>query len=226
LAKLEELEHLNDRLASASSLALEVASAEHQKERLESATDLLRERLRQGLEEERDLSERIGELRARALQLDELEAAVCAREEELQRHETRHTDLEERCRQLAAAATLHEGTVHVLSKDLILRIDAVEEEIARFRRFDTGMDAVHELEQVRQSLLDLLVSYGIRPFGFAAGERVGPEARERMEVVAAKSDSCRDTVKVIETVRPGYVHDGPRGQTILRPAGVVTSHLC
>ncbi|MEQ1843461.1 MAG: nucleotide exchange factor GrpE, partial [Verrucomicrobiales bacterium] len=114
--------------------------------------------------------------------------------------------------------------VQVIAKDLIRRIDALDDLIDRFQRFDSDKHLADQLVVYRQGLLELLAGHGVSAFRFAAGEKIDLDTRDRVQVVEAKSDRVRDVAKVVETVRPGYLHVSTAGETVLRPAEVIASN--
>jgi len=219
-AKLQQLETINGGLAQAGEAKLELAEVLEEKARAETALAESTERVRFFADQERSLEIRISALNGRACQLEELEGQIHAREEELRTQEARARSLEERSGQLEQAASLETGTIQVLAKDLIGEIDALDEQIVRFELFEADRDFAVHLDGFRQSLLELLGRHGVFPYQFNDGEKLGPEARDHIEIVGTKSERSKEIIKVIETVRPGYIH----GDTILRRAVVVTSH--
>jgi len=223
--KLLQLEGLNAQISTASGAMIELALATTERDRLTSELTVTRERLLQAQSAEDALTNRIVDLRTEDERLATVKAQIEARENELRQHESRQAELEARCAQLAQTASLEHGTIQVLAQELILELDAVEEEIVRCRRFDTGADAAQQLERLRGSLLALLGRHGVTSYHYAEGERLGIEARDRIEIIDSRSERCREIIKIIETVRPGYLHAGPDGETILRRAHVVTSNL-
>jgi chromosome segregation ATPase len=223
--KLLQLEDLNAQISTASGVMIELALATTERDRLTGELTGTHERLLQAQSAEQALNKRLADLSAEDERLATIQAQIVAREEKLQHHESRQAELEQRCAQLARSSALEHGTIQVLAQELILELDAVEEEIARCRRFDTGADAAQQLERLRTSLLALLARHGVNPFHYAEGDRLGAETRDRIEIIDSRSERCREVIKVIETIRPGYLHVGPDGETILRRAHVVTSNL-
>jgi len=165
-AKLQHLETVNGSLAQAGQVKMELAAVLADKARAESCLAESTERIRLLTDEERSLEIRTSALNGRAQELEEIDRQVHDREEQLRSQEARARSLEERSGQLEQAANLETGTIHVLAKDLIREIDALDEQIVRFERVEADRDFAVHLDGFRQSLLELLGRYGVFPYRF------------------------------------------------------------
>ncbi len=128
--------------------------------------------------------------------------------------------LRERKKTLRRAPDLEWGTVHMLSRTMIKRIDLMDELIIRTGSITDDNEILKQLGLMRSSLIDALDEHGVESFSYAGGSRIDEENRDRIEIIEGETDGAQD--KVIATLKPGFLcRNGADGKpTVLRKAEV------
>jgi chromosome segregation ATPase len=136
------------------------------------------------------------------------------------------TDLEARKNTIADAFDLHWGTVHAISRELIKRIDLLDDMIRRYSKTKSSGDVVAQLEVYKHSLEDILKLHNVKPYAFKEGTPLDLGKRRRVKIVedvSGNRNSDAATATIVETIRPGYIcPNGDDGDVILRKAEVIT----
>ena len=120
------------------------------------------------------------------------------------------------------------ATVQVMSRQLIRRIDLLEDMI-RYYRGKFAADTVSQLETLRDSFLDLLNENKVTVYSFPPGTEINIDHRRKIKIVESRNgnngtNGSNGGARILETVRPGYLCGGSadEGEIILRKAEVIT----
>jgi len=111
-------------------------------------------------------------------------------------------------------------SVHAMSKQLIKKIDLLDDMVNRYRAEDRASDVADQLDLFKQSLLDILGKHSVEAFHFDAGTQLDVATRKRIVIVGGTKGSNSGTIS--NTLRPGYLcHNEELGkETVLRKAEV------
>ena len=133
----------------------------------------------------------------------------------------RVAELEDQKETLESAQDLEWGTVHVLAKNLIRRIDLLDDLLKAVRAGKKDQDFVDQLVALREALLDILREHSVEAFHFPEGTPIDLSTRKRILILGGAEDSPSGK-EIAATVRPGYFcSNGDLGsETLLRKAEV------
>ncbi|MDB4673220.1 FHA domain-containing protein [Verrucomicrobiales bacterium] len=182
----------------------------------------------QNAEAEKTLSETKEALDAAQKELSSAKADAKAAEESKDEMEKSAVSLKERVAELEdqketleAAQDLEWGTVHILAKNLIRRIDLLDDLLAAVRADAKDKDFVDQLVALREALLDILREHSVEAFHFPQGTPIDLKTRKRILILGGAEDSPSGK-EIASTVRPGYFcSNGDIGsETLLRKAEV------
>ena len=122
---------------------------------------------------------------------------------------------------------LDDATVRVLTRQIIKRLDLIDDLIASYRHKDAG-DIVQQLDQLRETFLDMLSEHLIEPYTFEPGTQLSLARRRRIKIVESRVEASpgSEVPRILETVRPGYLCPSPDDvdDVILRKAEVITAN--
>ncbi|MGI8601712.1 MAG: nucleotide exchange factor GrpE [Verrucomicrobiales bacterium] len=129
--------------------------------------------------------------------------------------------LEEVRRTMQEAPDPSWGTVHVLAKAIIKRVDWVDDMIAVSRTRDP--QTAQQLRQLRESLLELLHENSVTDYTFPVGTKLDIATRKRIQIMES-TNGAGEVTEIIEVYRPGYLctNGTAGGETLLRKAEVKT----
>lgn len=120
-----------------------------------------------------------------------------------------------------------QATVEVMSRQLIKRIDLLDDLIALYRKDEATLSTSEQLAALRQGFLDMLDDHFVKPYSLDPGTPLNISERRRITIVESRTEGPggdQGPTRVFKTVRPGYVcgaADASREQ-ILRKAEVIT----
>lgn len=120
------------------------------------------------------------------------------------------------------------ATVEVMSRQLIKRIDLLDDLIALYRKDEATQAVSEQLTALRQGFLDMLDEHFVKPYSLDPGTPLNVNERRRITIVESRAgDQGADQqgpTRVYKTVRPGYICGGTDAskEQILRKAEVIT----
>ena len=223
--KLRELKLAEDRIELAEILEADILSRTEELTNLNGKLELASNTVNHLLNEREDLSQSIRELKS------ELGGAQSSHRSNgsSEKDEARRTQLQEEIKEyeeyqriLRESIRPEAATVQVLSRQLIKKIDLIDDLVARFSKSQGNEGASQQLSVLRESFLDFLRENSVESFSFAPGTELEMDLRQRIKIVETRKGDGEGT-KIVETVRPGYTcQDDDEGELILRKAEVIT----
>ncbi len=152
---------------------------------------------------------------------------VAAAENRLKEIQQKIEECEDYQRILREALRPDQGTVQVLSHQIIKKLDQLEDLIYRYKKNNRG-DVVTQLVSLRDSFQDILSDHSVKAFTFAPGTELDKKRRDRVEIVDTQSVSKNgdSSPHIIETLRPGYVvcENGNGSEKVIRKAEVIAAN--
>ncbi len=202
-AEVDKLEKTSARLRSETN-DLEVRAQKYQTVRTETAK----------------LEAQAGELQATQTKLKGVEDRLGEARSEQTQLIAELKRLRERKKTLRKAPDLEWGTVHMLSRTMIRRIDLMDELIIRAQSITNDGEMIEQLALMRSSLIEALAEHGVATFSYSDGSKIDETNRDKIQVVEAGSDGSKD--KIITTLKPGFLcrNGDSANPTILRKAEV------
>jgi hypothetical protein len=109
-------------------------------------------------------------------------------------------------------------------RELIKRLDLIDELLIRYKEVKKGEDVYADLEALKQSVQDMLGNYQVEPYSFDPETEINLDMRKKIQVVETlKTEGKEDKNRIVETLHEGYVRRLEGSQpVILRKAHVTT----
>ncbi|MGB3118680.1 MAG: FHA domain-containing protein [Verrucomicrobiales bacterium] len=122
------------------------------------------------------------------------------------------------------------ATVEVMSRQIIKRIDLLDDLIILYRKDEKTQAIGDQLIALKQGFLDMLDDHFVKPYSLDPGTPLNVNERRRITIVESragdKNENQKGLTRVFKTVRPGYICGGVDAPTeqILRKAEVITMY--